>query len=98
MKRKINYAQKARRQRRTLTIFITIGIILCVYFSMGALADNTEKTTTVYVTAGDTLWSICEENLPANEDLRSYIYKVKRLNKMETSNIYAGQEIILPNS
>lgn len=98
MKRKINYAQKARRQRRTLTIFIMIGIVLCVYFSMGALADNTEKTTTVYVTAGDTLWSICEENLPANEDLRSYIYKVKRLNKMETSNIYVGQEIILPNS
>ena len=98
MKKRINYNEKAKRQRRTLCLFITVAIILGVYFTMGAVANNTDEFIKVVVLPGDTLWDICEENLPANEDLRNYIYKVKRVNEMDTMEIYAGQEIILPNS
>ena len=98
MKRRINYAQKARKQRRTLFMFFIIAFVLCAYFAMGAVANNTEEYITVVAEPGDTLWEICEENLPANVDLRNYVYKVKYINEMKTSAIDVGQEIILPNS
>ena len=98
MKRRINYSEKARRQRRSLFMFLMIGVVLSVYFSIGAIADDPQGGTVVTVQPGDTMWEICEENLPDNEDLRSYVYKVKHVNDMKTMELTVGQEIFLPNS
>ncbi len=98
MRRRINYAKKARQERRTLFMFVMIGIIMCAYFSMGAVADTEQDSTQVVVQPGDTLWEICQNNLPANEDLRDYVYKVKYINDMKIVALEVGQTIILPNS
>ena len=98
MKRKINYSEKARKQRRKLLMFIMVGLILTIYFSVGATANDKQSGIIVIAQPGDTMWEICEENLPANEDLRDYIYKVKYINKMKTMELSVGQEIFLPNS
>ena len=96
MKRRINYSQKARRQRRTLLMFLVIGAILTTWLSIGAMADMEEEGIVVTVQPGDTMWEICEENLPANTDLRDYVYKVKYVNEMKTMELKVGQEIYLP--
>lgn len=98
MKRRINYSQKARRQRRSLFMFIMVGIVLSIYFSVGATANDPQGGTVVTVQSGDTMWEICEENLPANEDLRDYVYKVKYVNELKSMELSVGQEIFLPNS
>ena len=98
MRRRINYAKKARQERRTLFIFLMIGVMMCAYFSLGAVANNENEFVTVIVQPGDTLWEICEENLPTNEDLRDYVYKVKYINEMKTVALEVGQTVILPNS
>lgn len=98
MRKRTYYADKARRERRTVCIFVAIIIILSAYLSIGAIAENTEKYTVVVVDAGDTLWQLCEENKPDNVDLRNYMYKVKYVNNMKSSALNIGQEIIFPNS
>jgi len=98
MKRKINYYEKARKQRRKLLMFLAVGVILTICFSIGATADMEDEGIVVIAEPGDTMWEICEENLPANTDLRDYVYKVKYINKMKTMELSVGQEIFLPYS
>lgn len=50
-------------------------------------------TTEVYVQRGDTLWSIAENYVPDNVDIREYIYEVRKLNNMASANINAGDII-----
>lgn len=98
MKRKINYSEKARKQRRKLTMFLAIGAIITMLFSIGATAEMEDEGVVVTVQPGDTMWEICEENLPANTDLRNYVYKVKHVNELKTMELSVGQELFLPYS
>ena len=50
----------------------------------------------VRVVKGDTLWVIALESMPEGYDVREMIYKIKRLNEMDLSNIYAGDIIKVP--
>ena len=96
MRRRINFKDRAKRQRRTLAVFVLLVVISCVYVCTGALADDPVKYVTITIDSGDTLWEICKENKPDNVDLRNYIDKVKYINKMKTSDVSIGQEIVLP--
>lgn len=51
---------------------------------------------TVDVCPGDTLLDIAAANMPEGENVRSYMYKIKKLNKLKNSSIQAGQILILP--
>lgn len=97
MKRKINYAQKAKKQRRAAGVFLLIIILISLYLGICATAENTVSETLVIVSPNDTLWDICNKNKPDNVDLRKYISKVKYMNKLETAELSVGQELVLPN-
>lgn len=54
------------------------------------------KKTMVDVCSGDTLWSIAAAHLPKNENIHSYINKIKKANGLKGSSLQAGQIIYLP--
>lgn len=51
---------------------------------------------TVDVCPGDTLWEIAASLLPEGESIRSYINKIKKANNLKSSEIRAGQILVLP--
>lgn len=62
---------------------------------------NEIEYKTVYVTEGDTLWKIAEEekinnSYYENKDIRDIIYDIKNTNKLNISNLKIGQELKIP--
>ncbi len=96
-KRRISYAQKAKKQRMKLYTLLTV-IVLLFAVSLAPLADNGIHEVRVIADKGDTLWSLCEPYTPEGMDLRLFIEKVKYENKLSSSGLEIGQEIVIPLS
>ncbi len=93
--RRISYAKKAKQQRIRLYTIITVIAILFAC-SLGTLADDGSHQVTVIADTGDTLWSICEQYKPEDMDLRLFIEKVKYTNRIKSSALSIGQELVIP--
>ncbi len=106
-----NYKKKLRRQkeikRRIVFAILSVCIILTCALSYGVLVSNasSEDTdisykyfTSIEVSYGDTLWSIAEEYKDAEfyASTEDYIDEVVRMNHLTSSNIKAGQYLIIP--
>ena len=50
----------------------------------------------VDVISGDTLWTIAQQHLPEGENVRSYVYKIKKANGLKGSNIRERQQLVMP--
>ncbi len=94
-RRRISYAKKAKEQRMKLYIIATVILILFAT-TLAPLADDGTHQIVVTADAGDTLWSICEPYKPDDMDLRLFIDKVKYMNKIRSSALSIGQEIVIP--
>ena len=73
---------------------------LCGGFS--AKADNEVpeeyKLQTVYVSNGDTIWTLVDEYCSYHGDIRKAIFEVKKINGIENGQIYPGEVIYIPSS
>ena len=73
------------------------GIILLLIASLiiiggrQALSFQELGYHTIRVTKGDTLWGIAGRLNESQSDIREIVYKIKKLNNMQTSAIYEGQ-------
>ncbi len=76
-----------------LAIIIFLIIILINTFKNQPKYIETYKT--VYISENETLWSIAEEYKKPNQDIRDYIYEIRKLNNMESAAIYEGQELTI---
>ncbi len=72
----------------SILVFLIVAI-----FNVSIAKSNEVETITYTVNKGDTLWTIVQEYKASNKDTRQYIYELKRVNNMTTSNIYEGQEL-----
>ena len=72
---------------------IVILILITTALLNVSIAKETVKTEDYLVSAGETLWTIAEENKEEGTDTRDYIYSLKKVNNMTTSDIYDGQVI-----
>ena len=95
MRKKVKIVNKKR-------FFISIFLLLIVFiliFVITVYANETTKPDTEYkeyiVAPGDTLWDIASENRDG-KDIRTYLYKIKKLNEIQTSDISIGMKIKLP--
>lgn len=57
---------------------------------------NIIEYETINVMQGDTLWNIAKENISENEDIRDYIYVIRKVNNLESANIHPGDQILIP--
>ena len=93
--KRTSYREKARRQRRTLLIMV-MAMIMAFGLGVFAVADDGIDFVTVTVSSGDTLWNLCAPYKPERMDLRDFIEKVKYENNMDSSEIFMGQELMIP--
>jgi LysM repeat protein len=86
------------RGRRVVALLALLPIFLAFLLigTRAAQADSTGPTTAVVkVEAGQSLWDVAVAIAP-NEDPRSTIWTIKALNGLETSEVQAGQALIIP--
>ncbi|MDO5036820.1 MAG: LysM peptidoglycan-binding domain-containing protein, partial [Tissierellia bacterium] len=75
-----------------------IGLLLIIFFmvSLQFLPDRGQASGALkpyQITEGETLWTIAESLKDDKEDTRDYIYKLRKINKLEDAHIYPGQII-----
>ena len=86
------------RGRRVVALLALLPIALTFLLigTRAAQADASGPTTAVVkVEAGQSLWDVAVAIAP-DEDPRSTIWTIKALNGLETSEVQAGQALIVP--
>jgi len=86
------------RGRRVVALLALLPIVLAFLLigTRAAQADQSGPSTAVIkVEAGQSLWDVAVAIAP-NEDPRSTIWTIKALNGLETSEVQAGQALIVP--
>ena len=81
--------------KSTLTLIIIVISIIILVNTIINKTEYAEKYKTIYISEDETLWSIAEEYKKPNQDIREYIYEMKKLNNMESATIYEGQELTI---
>ncbi len=97
--RPANSGPKLTVRGRRVVALLTLLPILVAFLLIGtraAQADAAGPTTAVIkVEAGQSLWDVAVAIAP-NEDPRSTIWTIKALNGLATSEVQAGQGLIVP--
>lgn len=85
-----------------LTVLLTIILVITFIFMISAFGFSNVygdgETEYVYITveAGDTVWSIAENNTPSNEDLRETISLIKKHNDLDKEILSIGEVVKIP--
>jgi len=76
---------------------ITIALILITtpLFVVSTYGQGEQNYEVVRIAKGDTLWGIAEK-YNTKGDIRKYIYDLKILNNLESSQIIEGSELKIP--
>lgn len=83
-------------RRLKLFCFVIFFIAIMVMQSRWIYSYDYPHTQSVIVSSGDSLWGIASEYKSESEDIREFIYKIKELNLLETSEVFEGQELRVP--
>jgi LysM domain len=82
--------------RRALTLIAASACALALLMSYAAPSSSGASHPRRHdVRVGETLWSIAESAYPAS-DPRDAVYRIEQANDMHTSDIVAGQVLVLP--
>ena len=86
------------------SILIILGIIICISLFISNISFSHTETTykTLYVSNGDTLWSIAKEEKSSNSyydnrDVRDIVNSIKEINKLNNCDLSVGQKLLVPN-
>jgi hypothetical protein len=91
---KKRYVLKNKRRFYTITITILVMAFTCIFAST-AYSFKEKDYKTITVKKGDTLWSIAAKH-SNGEDIRKYIYEIKKVNSLHESLIYEGDRLVIP--
>lgn len=84
------------------TLIFSFAVIICFSLGFRAIAASfTEvKQNPAYVEIivknGESLWQLTKAHYKGNSDIRKVIYKVKKINNLESAEIQPGQIIRIP--
>ena len=90
------------KNRVRFASFIVISLLLvCTVFNTAlgfndALALSEQQYIEIQVESGDTLWTIADEYMPDDMDLRDAVYMICDANDMNANELYAGQTLNVP--
>ena len=87
---------KIKNMPRFITFLIILFVIVsCItnMFINHVFSHEEEKYNNITVSQGESLWSIAST---LDGDVNKNIYEIKKLNHLESSMIYIGQNLIIP--
>lgn len=92
---------KNRRNRvktRKMLFVICIIFLFLIVSTSSIIAKEHIKKQTIYVSNGDTIWSISRFCIGDNNsiNIQNVVKEIIDLNALENSNIFPGQELIVP--
>lgn len=78
--------------------FLSTMIILSVIITLNGNVYGYKEPTfkTVMVKGGDTLWNIAKCNYNDQGDIRKNIYEIKKINHLDSSEIFEGTQLLIP--
>ena len=88
------------RSQILATRFLILLLALATAFLLlgdSVSADEPIVTTTHVVQPGETLWGIAAGIAEPDEDVRSVISEIKRINELASSSLVIGQPLSLPD-
>ena len=88
---------RIKNMKRFLTfltiLFVGVSFLTNMFFNI-VFSHQEKNYKSITVCQGETLWSIAS-NLKGN--INKNIYDIKKLNNLNNSNLYIGQELVIPN-
>lgn len=79
---------------KSILVLLFLIIILVFGFSNSFTKKEIKTTECDYIVSkGERLWDIAEQYKRPDQDIREYIYEIKKLNGLDESTIYEGQTI-----
>ena len=105
VKREIRKKQVRRNILLLILSTIILSSLLVFFASMSIQASDMEHKQqvsykyfkSIYITQGDTLWSIAEANMNEHySSQKEYINEVKRMNSLTSDHIECGSYLIVP--
>ena len=105
MKNKRMKKSKVNMKRVTFCLAIIFLLVIGLITLMGNNTTSSfveTKYKKFYVSSGETLWEIARieaanNDYYANQDVRYIVKDIKTLNNLKSSDLYPGQELIIPN-
>lgn len=85
---------KIKNTRKFIRAIVIIAFIVFAITSRSISKDKRQYEEYT-VQAGDTLWSIATEYKDEKQDTREYIYEIKKINNMTTSELKANEKITI---
>lgn len=91
------------RKKFIKMVIIILGVVFAfgIYFSNISFSKGEVKQKTIYVSSGDTLWSIAMNEKENNhyyedKDVRDIIYEIRKANALDNySYLKVGQKLIV---
>jgi LysM repeat protein len=89
---------RGRRVVATLALIVATGVSVAVGSLVGLAANPSSQaaTTTVTVAAGETLWSVATDAAGSGQDPRDVVEQITALNGLASSDLVAGQQLLVP--
>lgn len=95
-KRKIVIKNKFRFTLSLVFVVLAVSFSLFTFKVQSSdLKVSSPEYLGITVRSGDTLWTIAQR-YNKNGDIREYIHDMKSLNKLKSSDIFAGDRLLLP--
>lgn len=97
--------RSVRLTRRGRLVVFTFGVLLAfalgVWFAAGSVATQeggVEQVEVVTVAPGDTLWDIAADAAAAtgDGDVGEMVARIQDMNSLDSSMVYAGQDLRIP--
>lgn len=103
----MNHSQPLIRRRGIICIITAFFLLVACAGSLctqihaenaGNRVDDVVSYESVLVCQGSSLWSIAKEQLenPTNAEIQSYVQEIISLNNLVSTDIHAGNYIIVP--
>ena len=84
---------------RAVVLLTAVAVVFFLLLAAGAGAGSEVRPTELHVVAaGETIWSIAAQHTPAGGDVRTVVFDIERMNRIEGSMIRAGEQLVVPLS
>ncbi len=92
-----------RKFVRGMILTISLFLLFTISISNNNISFSKEDISykEIYTSSGDTLWGLAKREAEnnkyySNKDLRFIIKDIKKINKLNTSELNVGQKLIIP--
>ena len=79
-----------------IMLILLISALLIFVFQFESISSSEPNMIEVKVVEGDNLWKIADRYYEDNIDLRKKIYKIKKINELESAMLKPGKKITIP--